>query len=202
MTFATILSLLGLAMVAGWTPGPNNALVATSGAQFGFRRTFPHVAGIGIGFPFMVFCVSLGLGAIFQQSAFIREGLRIVGIVVLLWFAWKVATAGKPNSQSGRGRPFTFLESASFQWINPKGWIMAISISSQFADPTRPIMSSMTIAGVFVFVGFTSASGWTLFGTAMQRWLTTDARANVFNWVMAATLLLSVFLIASSRLAV
>lgn len=200
MTFTTILSLLGLAMVAGWTPGPNNALVAISGAQFGFRRTFPHVAGIGIGFPFMVFCVSLGLGAIFQQSAFLRETLRIIGIVVLLWFAWKVATAGKPNAEGGRGRPFTFLESASFQWINPKGWIMAISISSQFADPIRPLLSSMVIASVFVVVGFSSAAGWTLFGTTMQRWLTTDMRANVFNWVMAAMLLLSVFLIASSRL--
>jgi threonine/homoserine/homoserine lactone efflux protein len=201
MTFTTILSLFGLAMVAGWTPGPNNALVATSGAQFGFRRTFPHVAGIGIGFPFMVFCVSLGLGALFQQSAFVRETLRIVGIAVLLWFAWKVATAGKPNSQGGRGRPFTFLESASFQWINPKGWIMAISISSQFADPERPLMSSLIIASVFVVVGFSSAAGWTLFGTGMQRWLTTDMRANVFNWVMAAMLLLSVYLIATSRLA-
>ena len=200
MTFTTIVSLFGLAMVAGWTPGPNNALVATSGAQFGFRRTFPHVAGIGIGFPFMVFCVSLGLGALFQQSALLRETLRVIGIVVLLWFAWKVATAGKPSGQGGRGRPFTFLESASFQWINPKGWIMAISISSQFADPMRPLLSSLIIASVFVIVGFSSASGWTLFGTAMQRWLTTDMRAYIFNWVMAAMLLLSVFLIASSRL--
>ena len=201
MTLTTILSLLGFAMVAGWTPGPNNALVATSGAQFGFRRTFPHVAGVGVGFPFMVFCVSLGLGAIFQQSALIRESLRILGIVVLLWFAWKVATTGKPSAQSGRRRPFTFLESASFQWINPKGWIMAISISSQFADPERPIYSSAIIAFIFILVGFSSASGWTLFGTAMQRWLTTDARANAFNWTMAIMLLLSVFLIATSRLA-
>lgn len=200
MTLATVLSLFGLAMVAGWTPGPNNALVATSGAQFGFRRTFPHVAGIGIGFPIMMFCVSFGLGAIFQQSVFVREALRVIGIVVLLWFAWKVATAGKPNAEGGRGRPFTFLESASFQWINPKGWIMAISISSQFADPAKPLMSSMIIASIFVFVGFTSAAGWTLFGTAMQRWLTTDMRANAFNWTMATMLLLSVFLIASSRL--
>jgi threonine/homoserine/homoserine lactone efflux protein len=201
VTIATILSLFGLAMVAGWTPGPNNTLVANSGARFGFRATFPHVAGIGIGFPFMMFCVSLGLGAIFQQSVFIREALRVIGIVVLLWFAWKVATSGRPSDLSGGGRPFTFLESASFQWINPKGWIMAISISSQFADPANPIFSSLIISAVFIIVGFSSASGWTLFGTAMQRWLTTDARANAFNWSMAALLLLSVYLIAVSRLA-
>jgi threonine/homoserine/homoserine lactone efflux protein len=200
MTLTTIISLFGIAMVAGWTPGPNNALVATSGAQYGFRRTLPHVTGIGIGFPFMMFCVSLGLGALFQQSVLLREGLRILGIVVLIWFAWKVATAGKPNSQSGKGRPFTFVESAAFQWINPKGWIMAISISSQFADPNKPVYSSFMIAMVFVFVGFTSASGWTLFGTGMQRWLTTERRANLFNWTMATLLLLSVYVIASSRL--
>ena len=59
MTPTTLLSLLGIALVAGWTPGPNNALVATSGAQFGFWRTLPHVAGIGIGFPFMAFCIPM-----------------------------------------------------------------------------------------------------------------------------------------------
>lgn len=201
MTLASIMSLFGLAMAAGWTPGPNNTLVANSGARYGFRATFPHVAGIGLGFPFMLFCVSLGLGAIFQQSVFIREALRVIGIVVLLWFAWKVATAGRPNAQGDGGRPFTFLESASFQWINPKAWIMAISVSSQFADPQNPIITSTIIAAVFVVVGFSSASGWTLFGTAMQRWLTTDVRANAFNWSMAALLLLSVYMIAVSRLA-
>ncbi|GLQ35383.1 lysine transporter LysE [Amylibacter marinus] len=200
MTIAELISLMGIALVAGWTPGPNNTLVANSAARFGFRATFPHVAGIGIGFPIMVFCIALGLGNLFQQSIVLREGLRILGAVVLLWMSWRIATAGQPNAQAKEARPFTLIESASFQWINPKGWVMAIGISSQFADPSRPAITAMIMAACFVFVGFSSASGWAYFGTYMQRWLTTKRRADVFNWTMAALLVLSVLMIAFADL--
>lgn len=200
MNFHELISLIGIALAASWTPGPNNALVASSGARFGFLKTFPHVAGIGIGFPFMVFCISLGLGTVFQQSIYLREGLRIIGIIVLLWMAWKIANAGQPSDQMGKSRPFTFLESAAFQWVNPKGWIMVISISSQFVNPENISSSAVIIAIVFVFCGFSSASAWTLFGTAMKRWLTTELRAKLFNWSMAALLVLSIVIIAFSEL--
>ncbi|PIB26500.1 hypothetical protein BFP76_11350 [Amylibacter kogurei] len=200
MSFESLVSLFTIAMVAGWTPGPNNTLVANSAARFGFAKTMPHIAGIGIGFPFMVFCIAFGLGALFQQSAVLREGLRAIGIIVLLWFAYKVATAGKPDPTKSADKPFTFFQSAAFQWINPKGWVMAISITSQFIAPQNSLISAFTIASVFVFVGFTSASGWTLFGTAMQRWLTNDTRVNIFNYTMAALLVFSVILIAKAKL--
>ena len=196
----TLISLIGLAVAAAWTPGPNNALVASSGARFGLRRTLPHIAGIGIGFPFMVFCIALGLGQLFQQSAVLREAVRIGGVVVLLWVAWKIATATGNARGEKSDRPFTFLESAAFQWINPKGWVMAISISAQFVSAAALLTSSAIVAAVFLVVGFGSATGWTLFGVAMQRWLNTSNRLRVFNVSMALLIVLSVALIVFAEL--
>lgn len=200
MSLNELLSLIGIALVAAWTPGPNNALVAASGAKFGFKRTLAHITGIGIGFPLMIFCVALGLGAAFQQSALLREGLRLFGIAILLWLAWNIAKSGEIKLGRTGDKPFTFLQSAGFQWINPKAWVMAISATSQFVNPNAPLATAGIISLVFVAAGFSSASGWALFGMSMQRWLTSEARRKVFNYVMAGLLVLSVILIAISDL--
>ena len=77
MTSQTLLALIGLAIATLFTPGPNNAMLATSGAHFGFRRTIPHALGVAIGFPAMVLIVGLFLGQLFQSSVLLREGLRV-----------------------------------------------------------------------------------------------------------------------------
>ena len=200
MTVETFLSLLGLALAAGWTPGPNNSLVANSGARFGVRATLPHIAGIGIGFPFMVFVIAIGLGVLFEQSQYLREGIRWIGVVVLLWFAYKIATASTTGTSGGHSKPFTFWQSAAFQWINPKAWVMAIGITAQFANPERPLFSAFVVSGVFVFVGLTSASGWTVLGKTASLWLTSPIRLRIFNWTMAALIVVSVIGIAFGKL--
>ncbi len=194
------ISLISLAIAAAWTPGPNNALVASSGARFGLYRTLPHIAGIGLGFPFMIFCIAMGLGQIFQQSTMLRESLRIGGALILLWMAWKIATATGTGENSKSGKPFTFLQSAAFQWINPKAWIMAISVSAQFVSASDPFVTSSIAAGVFIVVGFGSATGWTLFGVAMQGWLRGNNRLRIFNVSMACLIVFSVAMIGISDL--
>ncbi|MCP5088953.1 MAG: LysE family translocator, partial [Rhodobacteraceae bacterium] len=188
------------AIAAAWTPGPNNALVASSGARFGLYRTLPHLVGIGIGFPFMVVCIALGLGQVFHQSAILRETLRIGGAVILLWMAWKIASSSGGDSKPKSERPFTFLEGAAFQWINPKGWVMAISVSAQFVSATAPFASAAIAALVFVVVGFGSATSWTLFGVGMQSWLQSSHRLKAFNISMAFLIVFSVLLIIVSDL--
>ena len=200
MIFEHLVSLFSLSFVAAWTPGPNNALVASSGARFGMRRTLPHVAGIGIGFPVMVFSIALGLGELFKYSSVLHESLRWIGIAVLLWLSWKIAFSGGSAKPENRIRPVTFWDSAAFQWINPKGWVMAISITSQYAGGARPYASAIIVAAVFVFLGFTSAFGWTVFGQKMQRWLQTPLRLRVFNISMETLILLSVFAILKAEL--
>lgn len=199
MTIDTFLSLLGLALAASGTPGPNNALLASSGANFGLRRTLPHMTGVALGFPIMIFIVGLFLGQLFQSSVVLRETLRWGGAAVMLWLAWKIATAGGISGSKGRPRPFTFVEAAAFQWINPKGWTMAVAITAQFISPARPVMTATVVALVFVVVSVLSTFTWAAAGRAMAGWLTTAGRLRWFNGSMAALMAASVLLLLVDR---
>ena len=195
MTSDIILALVALAFAGAWTPGPNNALVASSGAAFGYFRTFPHVLGTALGFPLMMFLVGVFLGELFQQSALLRETLRWGGALILLRMAWRLANSGGLVSRQGKARPFTFLESAAFQWINPKGWAMGIAITSQFILPAAPVRSALIVAVVFFVAGITSASAWALAGQTLMRWAETPGRLVWFNRAMAGLIVLTVVLL-------
>ena len=185
MGFDSIITLCILSFTAAFTPGPNNALVAASGANFGFLRIIPHVFGISLGFPVMIFIVGLFLGELFQSSLLLRELLRWIGVSLLVYVAYKIAIAGGLGSSSEASRPFRFHEAALFQWVNPKGWSMAIAITSQFATPNAPMQTAAIIAAVFMFFGLTSASTWAVLGVSLQRFLETEERLKWFNRVMA-----------------
>ena len=186
MPMETFVPMFALAFASAWTPGPNNALLAASGARFGLPRTMPHVLGVAFGFPLMVFIVGLVLGEAFQKSTLLREGLRWGGAILLLWMGWKIAHAGKAGEGTADARPFTFLGAAAFQWINPKGWVMAISITSLYLSREAPVMTAAIIAATFIAMGLSSALGWAFAGQALSGWLGSGARLRLFNGVMGA----------------
>lgn len=183
-------ALAGFALATTWTPGPNNILLASSAARFGLGRTIPHAMGVAIGFSFMIFLVARGLGELFVSSALFRESLRWAGAALLLYIAWRIATApATVNGDAsvrvdGAGRPFTFLEAAGFQWINPKAWAMAIGVGSTFLVGQAPTLEALAVAAVFMAVGLTSSHGWAIFGAAIRRLLSTERRARGFNIAM------------------
>lgn len=184
MTIETLLTLTLLAASAAFTPGPNNALVAASGANFGYRRSLPHVLGIAFGFPLLIFIVGFFLAELFRHSETLREALRWGGAALLLWLAWKVARTGGLGGSEGRPRPFSFVEAAAFQWVNPKAWAMAIAITAQFVQPSAPLYSALIVAAVFVAVGYASASTWALAGSSIRRWAHTAERKRAVNITM------------------
>jgi threonine/homoserine/homoserine lactone efflux protein len=190
------MALTALAFATCWTPGPNNLMLANSGATFGYRATVAHAQGVALGFPLMLFVLALGLGEAFRQSAGLREGLRWGGAALMLWLAWKIGTAGRARA-AGRARPFTFVEAAAFQWINPKAWVMALSTAA-LAGAEAPLRGALVAAGVYVAAGLTSAHGWALFGAAMRRWLSTDARLRAFNAAMGLSVAASALYLAAT----
>ena len=193
MQSETLAALLTLAIGTLFTPGPNNAMLAASGARFGFRPSLPHMLGVALGFPGMLFVVGLFLGGLFQTSALLREGLRWGGAALLLWMAWKIARATGIGGAGGTGaRPLSFPQAAAFQWINPKGWSMAIAATSQFVSATAPLTSAGIVAATFLGFGLLSAASWLAAGQAMTRWLTTARRLRWFNLTMAGLIVLSV----------
>ena len=167
-------------------------MLASSGATFGLARTIPHLIGVALGFPVMAVIVGLFLGEAFQRSALLQEGLRWGGAALLLWVAWKIATAGGMGRAGAAARPLRLHEAAAFQWINAKAWVMAVGTAAQFIRAEAPYASALWIGGVFVAAGITSALGWAAGGAALGRFLGTPARIRAFNRVMAAMIALGV----------
>ena len=184
MPMETFVPMVALAFASAWTPGPNNALLAASGARFGLRATLPHVAGVGLGFPLMVLIVGLFLGQAFQQSHILQQGLRWGGAALLLWMGWKIANAGAAGAGAADAKPFSLLGAAAFQWVNPKGWVMAISTTAIYISKDAPVLTAAIIAAAFMLMAFTSALGWAWAGQAMAGWLGTGHRLRIFNITM------------------
>lgn len=199
MSTDVIAALFALAFASTWSPGPNNVMLASSGATFGLRATEPHALGVALGFPAMLFVVAIGLGEAFQRSGLLREGLRWLGVALMLWIAWRIATADRAKAD-GRARPFTFVEAAAFQWVNPKAWALAISAASAFMSGAAPVREAAACAAVFAVSGLTSAHAWAAFGAAMRRILSTDLRLRLFNGGMGALMALSALYLAAADL--
>ncbi|WP_298849381.1 LysE family translocator [uncultured Ruegeria sp.] len=192
MTYDILLALITFAFVTSITPGPNNLMLMASGANFGFRRSIPHMLGIGIGFTFMVLLVGAGLVQVFDRYPVSYTVLKVVSVVYLLYLAWKIAHAAPAKSAEATGTPMTFLQAAAFQWVNPKAWAMALTAVTAYT-PNQTLYAIALVALVFGAVNLPSVSTWTFLGQQMARILTNPRRLVVFNWTMAVLLVASLY---------
>jgi len=127
MTPDIFIALLTFAFASSVTPGPNNLMLMASGANYGLRRTLPHMLGISLGHMVMVFAVGVFLLRVFSQFPALNLALKILSVTYMLWLAWRIATALPQDAKAVTGTPLTFLQAAAFQWVNPKAWFMAIT---------------------------------------------------------------------------
>ena len=190
---ATLAALVVFSFVSSITPGPNNMMLLASGVNFGFRRTIPHMLGIGGGFVVMTAMIGLGLGQVFVRFPALYTGLKIAGALYMLWLAWKIATSGSVKEGAAPARPLTFLGAAAFQWVNPKAWMMAVTAVATYALTDSPTLNALIVAGVFGAVNLPSVSVWAAFGTGLRQWLQDPRWLRAFNWTMAAALVLSLW---------
>lgn len=184
------LALVGFAFVTVITPGPNNLMLMASGANYGLRRSAPHMLGIGLGFPAMVLLLGLGAMQVFDAVPGSYAVLKTLSVLYLAWLAWKIATAAPPGAPDGEGQPLSFLQAAAFQWVNPKAWSMALSAITLYAA-ARDLPAVLTVALVYVGCSVVSTTTWTLLGRQVRRLLVRPRLLRGFNLAMAATLLLT-----------
>ena len=140
MTFSVIVALAAFAFVTTVTPGPNNLMLLASGANFGFKKTLPHMVGIVVGLSALTLVVGGGLMTLFEAYPILNTWLSILSAAYLLWLAWKIATAAPLKANDGKGKPMTLLQAAAFQWVNPKAWAMGLSAITLYA-PNKTLVS-------------------------------------------------------------
>lgn len=170
------------------TPGPNNVMLTASGANYGFRRTLPHIFGI-LGGCFVLFAgIALGLGILFERYPLVQTVLRVVGSLYLLYLAWRIATAPPPDlTRRGEGRPLAFWQAAAFQFANPKAWVMGLALMAGFLpEGGDTLVNALLLAGFAELVALPCIALWAGFGIAIGRWLDTPRAWRIFNALMGA----------------
>ena len=199
MTPDILFSATAFALAGSFTPGPNNTMLLTSGVNFGFRRTLPHIAGIVIGYAVMFAAVALGLGRVFVLQPALYTALKIASSLYLLWLAWRIATAASPSEGSTDRPPLSFLQAALFQWVNPKGVMLALAASANFINPDNVAADLPVMLALIIGMSFASASTWALFGQGMRRFLNEPGRLKLFNRAMALALIASLWPLFSAH---
>ncbi|MCU0899119.1 MAG: LysE family translocator [Cypionkella sp.] len=192
MTQDLFFALVGFALATSITPGPNNMMILASGANFGVRRSLPHLLGISLGHAAMVLVLGLGVSQVFQALPQLATLLKLLSVAYMLWLAWKIAHAAAPEGRQAAGRPFRFVEAAAFQWVNPKAWAMALTAVTVYAGG-QGLGPMLTVAGVFAMVNLPSVTLWAVAGQQLRRWLTTNRRLVIFNRSMAVLLVASLW---------
>lgn len=167
-------------------------MLMASGANFGFKRSIPHMLGIAIGFTFMTFLVGLGLAQAFISFPVLHTVLKVVSVVYMLFLAWKIANAAPLKQSEASGTPFSFLQAAAFQWVNPKAWAMALTAVTVYS-PSSDLYGSFTVAIIFGLVNFPSVSVYTVLGEQVRKFLTNHFRLRAFNITMAVLLVVSLY---------
>ncbi len=192
MNIDVLPALALFAFVSSATPGPNNLMLMASGANYGFRRSIPHMLGISIGFMVLMLLTGMGLVGVFEVYPVSYDILKVLSVVYMLYLAWKIANAAPVQARVATGKPMTFLQAAAFQWVNPKAWAMALTAITVYVADNGWIM--LVIAAlIFACVNLPSVTIWTVLGQQMARFLTNPTRLRVFNWTMAALLVASLY---------
>jgi len=193
---STGLAALGVyAVVGSGSPGPNNALLWASGIRFGLRRTLPHVLGTAIGIGTLFVAVGAGVGAALAAAPWLELVLKVAGSIYLLAIAFLVVGGGVVG-RSDVSRPLSVGQAVRFQWVNPKGWLFALTAVGAFVpDDLRRALGIALVAAIVACIVATTATGWAAGGAAIGRLLSEERARRAVNVALAVLLVLSVALL-------
>jgi len=187
-----VMAMAMFAFASSITPGPNNMMLLSSGVNFGFTRTIPHMLGISSGHLVMLLAIGAGLERLFQAFALGYPIMKVMGFCYLLFLAWRIAFNQTPLKRGETtGQPLSFIGAALFQWVNPKALLMAITYFSNYI----PIEASKTFIFstclMFTVINLPCLGLWVLLGTQLERVLSKPRQRLIFNRGMALLLVLS-----------
>ena len=190
MRLEPIIAFTLFSVVTAVTPGPNNVMLTATGANVGIRRGMPHLLGVIVGFGAMQFIFIGGAGTLLTTLPQLLTTLKVIGIGVLLWLAWKIANAGR--SGAVRERPIGFFGAVAFQVFNAKAWLICAGAVSYLQPDANAILQAAIFSAIWFVIGIPCMLVWLGFGAAMQRVLRTDRALRVFNIAMGLLLVATV----------
>ena len=187
-----LLSLCLFMFVTSCSPGPNNIVASHSGFNHGFKKTIPLMLGVIFGFTFMLAVINFGLINIFKLYPILQKGLILTGTIFLIYLSYKISFS-KSSSESDNLKPVNFVETFLYQFLNPKGVIVAIIAVSTYVESGDNFISySIWILSIAFLFAIISIIFWTIIGKFMRKFATNEKFIKYFNCVMSLLLILSI----------
>ena len=184
-----IISLCLFMFVTSCSPGPNNIVASHSGFNHGIKKTIPLMMGVIFGFTFMLAIVNFGLINIFKLYPIIQKTLIFTGTAFLIYLSYKISFS-KSSNKSNKLKPVNFTETFFYQFLNPKGVIVAIIAVSTYVESGSYFLNySFWLLSVAFLFAIISIVFWTFIGRFMRKFATNDKFIKCFNYVMSTLLL-------------
>ena len=187
-----LLLLIGISLSLGFTPGPNNAVAAYSGFNFGIRKTLPLILGVGFGYTTLIILINFVLISTFKNYPIIQEIIRVLGTIFLIYLAYKISFS-KISSDGRTENPVKFLDKFIFQFINPKGVMAGVTLSSNFVEQGENYLNhSIWVITVCSVTAFLSITSWTFLGKFLRKFATNNNFIKRFNYAMSLLLIVCI----------
>ena len=184
--------LIGISLSLGFTPGPNNAVAAYSGFNFGIRKTLPLILGVGFGYTTLIILINFVLISTFKNYPIIQEIIRILGTFFLIYLAYKISFS-KISSDGKTENPVKFFDKFIFQFINPKGVMAGITLSSNFVEQGENYLNhAIWVIIVCSITAFLSITSWTFLGKFLRKFATNNNFIKRFNYAMSLLLIVCI----------
>ena len=186
-----LLLLIGISLSLGFTPGPNNAVASYSGFNFGIKKTIPLIMGVWLGYTVLVILINFVLISTFIKYPLIQEVIRILGTLFLIYLAYKISFS-KPSKEGKKINPVKFIDTFTFQFLNPKGVMAAITLISNFVLEDDYLNSSLTVIVVCSLTAITSITTWAFLGKFLRNFATNNNFIKRFNYAMSLLLIVCI----------
>ena len=187
-----LLLLIGISLSLGFTPGPNNAVAAYSGFNFGIKKTLPLILGVGFGYTILIILINFVLISTFKNYPIIQEVIRVLGTFFLVYLAYKISFS-KISSNGKTENPVKFFDKFIFQFINPKGVMAGVTLSSNFVEQGENYLNhSIWVIIVCSVTAFLSITSWTFLGRFLRKFATNNNFIKRFNYAMSLLLIVCI----------
>ena len=190
MTFSLLVSVAIFSFVTAVSPGPNNTFLLSSGANFGLKKSLPYLNGIMVGLTGMMIALGAGLGVIFATLPMVYQVLKWVGFAYIVYLAFLIVRSTS-KSESGEAKYIGFFQATTFQFVNPKAWVVVASFMATMVPVDAGIAATIFICALFLVFTYPGALLWAVAGQVLKEWLSNPTRRRVFNVASAILLVLS-----------
>ena len=184
LTFSLAVTLLML------TPGPAVLMIANIGVNFDFRKGVPFVFGVIVGANVVALSVVLGIASVINTYTLLRLILLIISSIFIFYLAVKILMQNSVKETTSNFRKINFYDGLVLQILNPKNYIVQITLFSRFLIWNDNFILEAFIKLVIAnMIWFPMHLLWLLLGVTLKKMQLSRKSLKILNMFMAGSLL-------------